>query len=386
LYFLIAVVLAFAAHYVVTYVPAGGNGSDFQVFYSAAMADKQGVNPFNWSALWPVQQQLFNGGIGHSQPFAFAPYIDPPPTALLLRPLTVIAESSAYRVWAALLICCGALGAFLIAHDWPRRSRLIATGLVTLCPAALFDLRLGQNSTPLLLALGAAVYMIDRGKPFRGGLCLGCGLFKPHLMGPIAVVVLLATPRRYRKYAAMGVSVTGGFSVLIGLLFDGGPSVYLHWLGALRQLGDAISYQPDLASVSGLYQGSTVSGLLNILTLVAAAGIIFLLARRIHSTKMCVDRDILGWGTAVYLALSPYVHTSDQILLAPALISLVGPHGYGLRDRAVLLATWTVLLAPMVVIRDYHTTGINALPPIAVAFAYWMQARPTTKSTRVVHG
>lgn len=379
-------ILAFAVYYLVTYVPALGNGSDFQDFYSAALADKQGADPFNWSALWSVQQQLYNGGIGHSLPFSFAPYPDPPPFALLLRPFTAIPESQAYHIWAALLLLSGVLGAYLALYEWPRRPRLVASMLVAICPAALFDLRLGQNSTPLLLALGAGYRLIARGQPFWAGVCLGCGFFKPHLMGPIAVIVILAAPRGCRLRVAIGTVTAGLLALLVGLLFDGGLEAYGHWVEDLKQYGDTIGRQPDLASVSGLYQGSALSGILNAICLLSAAAIIANLALQARGFNPQARRNLLGGGIAVYLALSPYVHTSDQILLVPGLLSLVGPHGEGLNNRAALLAAWIAVLAPMVVIRDYHTTGINALPPIALALAYWLRGQPTSPARRVAYG
>ena len=383
---LMACIVAFAVYYVATYVPAPGNGSDFKVFYAAAVADKHGINPFNWPSLWRVQQQVFNGGVGHNLPFAFAPYTDPPPFALLLRPFAGLPESEAYHYWAALLLACGALGAYLALYDWPRRPRLLAATLVTISPAALFDLRLGQNSTPLLLALGASYRLTSLGRPFLAGLCLGCGLFKPHLMGPIAIIVILAAPNGSKKNMFAGFALAGGLAVLLGLWFDGGPAAYGQWLSALRQLGDSISLQPDLASVSGLYQGSAASGILNAVCLLTAAGIVAKLAVRVHRSGGQGRQDLLGGGIAVYLALSPYVHTSDQILLAPALLSLIGPVGAGLRDHAVLLAAWVTVLAPMVVIRDYHTVGINALPPLSVALAYWLYRRRDARTVVDVHG
>jgi hypothetical protein len=383
---LMACILAFTVYFVVTYVPALGNGSDFKVFYAAAIADKQGVNPFDWPSLWRVQQQVFNGGVGHNLPFAFAPYTDPPPFALLLRPFAGLPESGAYHLWAALLLGCGALGAYLALYDWPRRARLLAAALVTLSPAALFDLRLGQNSTPLLLALGASYRLTSLGRPFLAGLCLGCGLFKPHLMGPVAVIVILAGPNGSKRAMTAGFALAGGLAVLIGLWFDGGPRAYGHWLTALRQLGDNISLQPDLASVSGFYQGSAANGILNTVCLLGAAGIITKLAVRAHRSGVQGRQDLLGGGIAVYLALSPYVHTSDQILLAPALLTLIGPVGAGLRDQAVLLAAWVTVLAPMVVIRDYHTVGINALPPLTVALAYWLYRRRDARTLVDVYG
>ena len=62
------------------------------------------------------------------------------------------------------------------------------------------------------------------------------------------------------------------------------------------------------------------------------------------------------------------------MLLAIPLLWLIGPRGEGLRDTAVLMACCAAILAPMVVIRDYHTVGINALPPLCLAVAYLVGA------------
>ncbi|MGH2411358.1 MAG: glycosyltransferase family 87 protein, partial [Chloroflexota bacterium] len=306
---LIAAIVAFALYYLVAYLPARGNGSDFQVFYAGAVADQHGVNPFDWPSMWQVEQQVYNGGVGHGAPFAFAPYADPPPFALLSRPLTSLNEADAYRLWAVFILLCGALGAYLAVPEWPSRSRILAATLTAISPVVLFDLRLGQNSTPLLLALGAALWFTARKQPLVAGLCLGCGLLKPHLMLPIAVIVILAAPREARKPMAAGLLIAALTWGLVGILFDGGFAAYGHWLSSARQFGDSIRHQPDLASIPGLYlgtAGATMSGLLNAVCLAGAAGIIALLAIRAAHGVPWTRQDLLGAGIATYLALSPY--------------------------------------------------------------------------------
>ncbi|HXT35842.1 MAG TPA: glycosyltransferase family 87 protein, partial [Chloroflexota bacterium] len=281
------------------------------------------------------------------------------------------------------ILLCAAAGAYLAVQGWPARSRMLAAALTAISPVVLFNLRLGQDSTPLLLALGAALWLAARKKPGLAGLCLGCGLLKPHLMLPIAGITILAAPREARKSMAVGVLIAALAWGLVGILFDGGFAAYGHWLSSARQFGDTIRHQPDLASIPGLYlgtAGAATSGLLNLVCLAGAAGIIGLLAIRATHGGPRTRQDLLGAGIAAYLALSPYVHTSDQVLLIPALLTLIGPDGQGLRDLAVILAAAAVVLAPMVVIRDYHTTGINVLPALCVAVASWLR-RPDMVET-----
>lgn len=89
---------------------------------------------------------------------------------------------------------------------------------------------------------------------------------------------------------------------------------------------------------------------------------------------------------AAWMALSPYVHTSDQIVLTLPLLHLIGQSGRGLQHTAVLLAAVTCVMAPMVVFRDYHTVGINALPPLSLLVVYLSEAPKQTgvRETRPV--
>jgi hypothetical protein len=375
----IALVVAFALYYLATYVPARGNGSDFQVFYAGATADARGIDPFNWPQLWRVERALYNGG--HTAGFAFAPYADPPPFALVLRPLTALTQSDAYRLWAAILLLCGGLGAYLCLPGWPPAARSIAATLVAISPAALVDLRLGQNSTPLLLFLGLCVTLLYRRQPWLAGVCLGCGLLKPHLMLPIAAIVLFAAPGSTRRPLAMGIATSSAIAVAIGVAFDGGLRAYGNWISSVRGFGDTIQHQPDIASIPGLYlgrAGAAATGALNLICLAAAAAIILRLAWSAWSGEATARERLLGGGVATYMALSPYMHTSDQVLLALLLLALIGPDGNGLRERVVMLAAVATLLAPMVVLRDYHTVGINALPPLCIALAYWLRMPQAT--------
>jgi Glycosyltransferase family 87 len=364
-----------AIYYVAHYVPAPGNGSDFQVFYAAGVATAYHSDPFDWPAMWRTEQSLYNGGIDHTTPFAFAPYADMPPWSHVLQPITAIPEADAYRIWTAALLFLAAVGSYLALASWPRKPRLLGAVVIAVCPAALFDTRLGQNSLLLVFIFGTAIYLLQRHAAIAAGVCMSLGIYKPHLAVPVAIIVILSAPRELRRSGLIGL-VSGCLAYVgIGLWLDGGARAYAHWLGSVHAFSSSIRFQPDLASIPGLYLGhtdETMGWILNVACLLLAAGIVYGFHIEAGADDSGFRWRVLGGGTAAFLALSPYVHTSDQTLLALPLVLLIRPNASGLRDTAVLLAVVTAILAPMIVLTDYHTVGINALPPLFAAIAYTM--------------
>jgi hypothetical protein len=382
---LIIAILGWALLYLFVYVPARGNGSDFQMFYAAAYADVHGIDLYNWPALWRVEQLLYNGGVGHGTPFAFSAFVYPPPVALLLRPFTALPESAAYAVWAAFVLASTAAGAYLGLATWPRARRLGATLLVTLSPAALLNVRLGQSGSLVLLSIGAALWLLHARRPWLAGAALTLGLAKPHLGLPIALIVICAAPRGTRRETSLGFAVGVAGWVALTAVLDGG-GVFAHWWSSLHNYSGGMRLQPDVASVPGIYYAGApekLTGPLNALCLLTAALVLAALARRAWHGSEHERAVLFGAGIATYFALSPYVHSGDQVALTLPLLALIRPDGAGLRHNAVLLAATAAILAPMVVFRDYHTSLINALPPLCLCLAYALRDRQPAGTAQV---
>jgi hypothetical protein len=382
---LAGLMIAWFVIYLLVYVPAPGNGSDFQVFYAAATAETRGLDSFHWTALWTIEQDLYNGGSGHGTPFHFAPYGNPPPFALLLRPLTLLPEPVAYRVWVVILIACACTGTALALRGWPGRARLVATGLAAISPAALFNLRLGQTAGFMLLGLGLWLAMAPR-RPFLAGAALSVGMVKPHLMLPVAAIAILASQPVTRRQTILGFAAAMLLWAGITAIWDGGLTAFAHWWSSLGNFAGSIRLQPDVASIPGFYYAAvsqSVATALNALCLTLAAGIIAALAWQIRGGDARARSWFLWTSIATYLALTPYVHTGDQLLLLPALLALIGPDAQGLQENIILLVTLVALVAPLAVFRDYHTEGINALPSICVALAFVPAAQRRIRATRL---
>jgi len=370
----VALLCGWALIYLLTYPRSAGNGSDFQVFYAAAHAGAHGIDPYNWPKFWDVERALYNPSRAAGG-FQFAPYGNPPGLALLLRPLTLLGESGAYRIWGALILVAGCAGTYLGLAGWPRRPRVLASALVAISPAMLFDLRLGQDGSFVLLSLGLGLALRAANKPWLAGAALSLGLFKPHLILPLVALIVLAETGANRWRLLGGFAMAAAALIGVALLADGGVAAFSHWRSSLGGFAASIRHQPDIASIPGLYYPSapqSLIGPLNALCLGLAALLFAVLTWRYHRSWQ--PERLIGTGMAAYLALSPYVHTGDQVLLALPIVWLIGPEGIGLRDTAVFLACCAAILAPMVVIRDYHTVGINALPPLCLALAYLVGA------------
>ena len=239
----------------------------------------------------------------------------------------------------------------------------------------LFDLRLGQDGSFVLLSLGIGLALRTAKRPWLAGAALSIGMLKPHLMLPLVALIALTESGVDRRRLLGGFAMAATALIGLALRADGGIEAFSRWRSSLTGFAASIRHQPDIASIPGLYYPSapeTLIGPLNALCLGGAALLIAALAW--HYRRASQPERLIGAGIAVYFALSPYVHTGDQVLLALPILWLIGPHGLGLRDTAVLLACCVAILAPMVVIRDYHTVGINALPPLCLALAYLVGA------------
>jgi hypothetical protein len=100
-------------------------GTDFRLPYAAA---EVGLRD-GWSHMYdPAVQRAAVLALGHSD--LYQPYINLPPWAFLVAPLTLIPYPVAYGIWVALMVACLVSAALLAAHPiacsgsstWARRS------------------------------------------------------------------------------------------------------------------------------------------------------------------------------------------------------------------------------------------------------------------------
>jgi len=367
---ILAAICGWVVIFIARYATAPGVAGDFQAFYAGATADAHGVNPYDWIALRQIEQALYHGGIGLAHNFIQSPI--PPPLPLLMRPLLSMDVRAAYRVWMCVLLLASFTGIYLGLANWPRPRRILAGLAIAISPAALVNLWLGQLGPFLLLSLGLALFLLKQEQPFLAGLALVVGLAKPHLMIPIAVITIMAIPSQTRP-KVLGGLVSGALAtVILTAVTHGGAGPYSQWVSGIREQAVNIRQQPDIASIPGLYfkaAPASVEQILNVLCLMAAAIVGLQLVIMARDQRVGSRFRLLGCGIATFMTATPYVHSSDQIVLALPLLLLIGPHGEGLTYKSVWLALAAFLLEPAIIMENFNWEGFSLLPSLFLAIA-----------------
>jgi Glycosyltransferase family 87 len=162
---------------------------DFSTLYSAALAQRLGLNPYDVHTLCA----LANGR-------PCLPYNYPPPLTLVLLPWAFLPYHLAAVVWTALMLACSVLVGILAARlsgQHPTRMGLVAlfAGVLLFSPVR-FVLTLGQ-SDPLEAALALLALLIVARAPVRSGVLGILAMFMkpPTVAVPVVVGLYSRAPR-----------------------------------------------------------------------------------------------------------------------------------------------------------------------------------------------
>lgn len=170
---------------VVTYIPQYRVRNDFRLMYGAALT---GLHE-GYSHLYDLaaQKQAVEGlGAG----FYWSPFLNPPPLAWLVTPLTILPFTAALVVWTALI-----LGALVLAwHLAAPGGRLTRAAhlamLLGVFPVA-FGVMVGQPVALVVAAVAACWWFAENDRPVVAGLVLSVVALKPQLalFVPLCLVV-----------------------------------------------------------------------------------------------------------------------------------------------------------------------------------------------------
>ena len=341
-----------------------GIADDFRVFYAAATMLARGGSPYSAGALRATEQVVWH--YGHLQAnldlYAYLPV-----TATVLEPLTKLPFWVAYTLYTILGLGVAGLVISLVARDlgW-RHDRILVAGVMSSW-VGLLGVLSGNLDLALLASIGGGMLLSWRGQPLAAGLVLGVIWLKPDVAWPAAVFLTLALwpQRRLVLRFAGGFASTSIVCLLVGVGRMG------EWGAAVVQFGHTIvGGQYDLAGLPalaaaaprswglspGLLQPSTLAVLaLGLLAMLGLA--VWMLTSPDWSRVTLVGRVTwaVALGMGVWLVVTPYAHTNDDLLLVFLLMLTVGRdarrvHGLGLwlslAVVTLLLLVWPAGVVP----------------------------------------
>jgi hypothetical protein len=275
------------------------------------------------------------------------PFVDGPPAAALVAPITVLSLTAAYRLWTALSLLILALAVLIAVRNAPWRPTTpmvwrVAAGVAAMASLGTWTLLL-QGQWSSLTALGLALAYRDwhHGHEARGAviLVLAAGVAKPHLALGLAAFLIGWRQRRVILGAVTGLATLAVASVAV----VGAPGV-VAFAGLATAQGGAwdlarmLSFIAIPGSIAGNGTTSVVIGLCGTAVACAIAWALGDLSRR-HP-----ERFLRALIAAAVLSLlgAPHAYAQDLVMLAPVLvwaIALAGERGLA------VVGIWTVITA-----------------------------------------
>jgi hypothetical protein len=296
---------------------------DFAAFYTAGKLVRQGraASLYDASAEWQVQQEFAPSVSIRRGPL---PYIRPAFEALLFVPFAYLSYPKALLLWslingALLLASCALLTSSVERPLFPTGAAAVL--LLGLFPFGLNFLQ-GQDAVLLLFLFSAAYWLLAKQASFAGGCILALGLFKFHLVVPIALIFLLR--RKFRVVG--GISIVAAAELLASIRLVGLSGV-MHYpkylLGNALDQGTGMTFwhnMPNLRAVLTGISGRSVPLWLGLM--LSLAGV--MLAAWLWEEERTQRSLAISVSLAITIAVltSYYAYCHDLVLLAVPLLLL----------------------------------------------------------------
>jgi hypothetical protein len=342
-------------------LPARATRWDYTIYYTSALAMRQGMNAYTQD-LTPLARSLgFDlGKINHAT--------DPPTFVLCFEPLTLFSPHIGFWIWTGINALAFLLALVLLLRWTPALNgdnAWVVAGIVLLFPPVVDHLVWGQNKMLLLLMLVLMMRWMEQGKDAAAGLILALGsLLRAFPLLLVAYLVLLG---RWRVvwYTMVGLAV-GGVATL-ALLGVGRSFSFLFALDLLTQsrwqsLPGNIALGPTIWRACWYLLGDDLTPatrlLAHAISLAAEAAVLgFTLKATLHR-RNDADRDwrLLSLWIMTAILLSPTSWFYYLVLLAIPMVEMSAAVLAGtLSKRALYSGCAVFLLAwPYYVIIDAH--------------------------------
>ena len=316
-------------------------GIDFPDFYCAGVMARQRVNLYDPAAQQHCQMREASRKGTY--------YIHPPFEALAFAPLASLSVKQAYLAW-------NLMGCLVLVLTWRTLAKtlrwqldwgvLFAIGL--LFPPLLLNFVQGQDSGLLLSLIVFSFAAWDRQRLVLAGALLALGLFKFHLVVPLAFLLLI---RGRARFAFGFASVAAALTVISGIVFGWAVfQQYTNFLRILPQLPISGVHWQAMANVRGLvaFLGGRHGSHIFYIALISS---LFLLGSAWIWFRAGDSRELqrLAWSSSSLTAILVGYHLSPHdltILLLPLALLLDTAQESTRPIRGILAGLVTICFLP----------------------------------------
>jgi len=349
---------------------------DFTVFYTAGkiLREGRGAQLYQSDAQLAVQAEFARNSDIRRGPL---PYIHPPFQALFFLPLTFLSYSRAFLAWNLINL------AILFGVSRLLKNSLLSLASIPVWQMVLLGLAFfpvfanfhqGQDAILLLLVVTLSFRALDRDADFLAGCWLGFGLFKYHLILPLALVLTIWRGRRF----ILGFAASGSAAVLISLGLVGWKGVLDYPAYAWRVVSQpAFGGIPpgQLPSLFGLVAGWPFAQKIgSAVPVVVAAGSAVLLMIVASLRKYARDEALfrLCFAGAVMTALLVGLSTNSydlSLLVVPLAVIVNCRFERTLDGKSLIAPAVPLLISPLWFLLWMRWQRINLM---AVFLLWWL--------------
>ena len=221
-----------------------GGEVDYVGYASAARVLLAGGNPYDPSALAPLQRAA--GWQGGSATAKVQMMWNPPWVAPLILPTAWLGWTTGFLIWNTVQLLAVIYSVVLLGRIYGGPAFPLA-GLLAISVVfapTIFLLRLGQISGLMVLGLTGFLAARRAGRPFLAGAALTLLAIKPHLFLPMTILLLFDSfvHRSTRNGIVFGSSMLL-IASLIPLIWN--SHVWTDYLDAVQAPGSALHYAPS---------------------------------------------------------------------------------------------------------------------------------------------
>ncbi len=216
-------------------LPGRASKWDYSIYYSSALALREGMNPYTTDLTPLARSRGFDlGKINHAT--------DPPTFVMCFVPLTLLAPRRGFYVWTAINALSFLLALILLLRWTPGLggdARLAIAAIAILFPPVIEHLAWGQNKMLVLLMFVLMLRWMERGRDAAAGLMLAFATLLRAF--PFLLVGYLLLMKRWRVFAYTMAGLAGGGLVTLALVGVGRSFSFLLAPGYLtRQWAQAL--------------------------------------------------------------------------------------------------------------------------------------------------